>query len=94
MNVLRAIAALLGALLLGACISTVKNTSRQDLVWFAYNQCRAEGRIPANIQLTSVELDGRSWYSAYRSAYGAQELERCINEKVSPPPTYVPVLSQ
>jgi len=79
----------------GACTSTVTNTPRQDLVWSAYTQCKAEGRIATNIQLTRVEPDGaRLWYSAYRSAYGAQELERCINEKISPPPTYVPVFTQ
>jgi len=82
------------AILVGACASTIQNTPRQDLVWSAYNQCRAENRVSASIQLTRVEPDGRAWYSAYRSAYGAQELERCINEKVSPPPTYVPVLTQ
>jgi len=62
-------------------------------VWSAYKQCKVEGRIPSNIQLDRVEPDGRAWYSANRTAYGAQELERCINEKVSPPPTYVPVLT-
>ncbi len=83
-----------GAIVLGACTSTDKNTPRQDLVWSAYNQCKAEGRITSGLQLTRVEPDGRVWYSANRSIFGAQELERCINEKVSPPPTYVPVLSQ
>jgi hypothetical protein len=65
-------------------------------VWSAYNQCKAEGRIPSNIQLVRVEPDGPAWYSAYSSAYGAQELERCITEKISssstsaPPPVYAP----
>jgi hypothetical protein len=95
MNSGRTIAILVGAtIIVAACTSTVKNTPRQDLVWSAYNQCRAESRIPSSIQLTRVEPDGRAWYSAYRNAYGAQELERCINEKVSPPPSYVPVLTQ
>ena len=61
------------AILVGACTSTVENTPRQDLVWSAYNQCRAENRISASIQMTRVEPDGRAWYSAYRSAYGSQE---------------------
>ena len=91
----RTVAILLGAtILVCACTSTIQNTPRQDLVWSAYNRCRAENRISASIQLTRVEPDGRTWYSAYRSAYGAQELEHCINEKVSPAPTYVPVLTQ
>jgi hypothetical protein len=94
MNVPRVIGILVGAILIGACASTVQNTPRQDLIWSAYQQCRTDGRIPTSIQLTRVEPDGRAWYSAYRSAYGAQELERCINEKVSPPPTYVPVFTQ
>jgi len=88
------VAILVVAAVLGACATAVKNTSRQDLIWSAYNQCKGEGRSPSNIQLTRVEPDGRVWYAANRSAYGAQELERCLNEKVSPPPTYVPVLSQ
>jgi hypothetical protein len=82
------------AILVAACTATVQNSPRQDLVWSAYNRCRAENRISASIQLTRVEPDGRTWYSTHRSAYGAQELERCINEKVSPPPTYVLVLTQ
>ena len=92
MNVLRAMA-LVSLILVGACTMTTQNTSRQDLVWSTYKQCQAEGRIPSNIQLDRVDLDGRVWYSANRSAYGAQELERCINEKVSPIPTYVPILT-
>jgi len=92
MKLLCAIAVPLGALLLGAC-PTGRNTPLQDLVWSTYKQCKVEGRIPSNIQLDRVEPDGRAWYSANRTAYGAQELERCINEKVSPPPTYVPVLT-
>jgi len=92
---LSAIAILVGAVLMSACTWTVANTPQQDLLWSAYKQCTAEGRIPSNIQLTRVEPDGgRVWYSAYRSAYGAQELERCINEKISPPPIYVPVFTQ
>jgi hypothetical protein len=55
-----------GAILVGACTSTVKNTPRQDLVWSAYNQCRAEGRIPPSIQLTRVEPDACAWYSGRR----------------------------
>jgi hypothetical protein len=91
---LRLSAILVGAILIGACTSTMQNTPRQDLVWSAYKQCKAEGHIPTNIQLTRVEPDGRAWYSAYRSAYGGTELENCINGKISPPPTYVPVISQ
>ena len=92
MNLVRAFAILLGVLLLGAC-TTVRNTPQQDLVWSAYKQCKVVKRIPSNIQLDRVEPDGQTWYSANRTAYRAQELERCINEKVSPPPTYVPVLT-
>ena len=67
MNLLRAIAVLLGAFLLGAC-ATAKNTPQQDLVLSTYNQCKAEGRVPSNIQLDRVEPDGRAWYSAYKSS--------------------------
>ena len=85
--------------MLGAC-ATVQNTPQQDLVWSAYNQCKAEGRIPNNVQLVRVEPDGRAWYSAYSSGYGTQELERCVTEKLSstsaaalPAPTSATVLS-
>ena len=94
MNTLRAIVILAGAILVVACTSAGTNTPRQDLIWSVYRQCTAEGRIPTNIQMVRVEPDGRVWYAANRTAYGLQELERCIDEKVSPPPTYVPVLSQ
>jgi len=89
---------ILVAVILAAC-ATVENTPQQDLVWSAYNQCKAEGRIPANIQLTRIEPDGRAWYSTYSSMYGAQALERCTMEKISiswttaPNPAYEPVLS-
>ena len=81
MSLRHAVAILAGAML-GAC-ATVQNTPQQDLVWSAYNQCKAEGRVPANIQLERVEPNGRPRFSAYSSAYGAQELERCLNEKIS-----------
>jgi len=81
MSVLRPTTILAVAILAGC--ATVQNTPQQDLVWSAYNQCKAEGRIPANIQLERVEPNGRPWFSAYSSAYGAQELERCLNEKMS-----------
>ncbi len=97
MSLQRTIAVLAGAIL-GAC-TTIQNTPKQDLVWSAYNQCRADGRIPSNIQLIRVEPDGRAWYSTYSSAYGAQELERCMTEKISsssagvPTPAAAPILS-
>jgi len=28
--------------------ASMQNTPAQDAVWAAYNQCRAEGRVPAN----------------------------------------------
>jgi|SRR5215831_2369125 len=69
MSLLRAIAVLVGVILIGAC-TTLRNTPQQDLVWSAYNQCKAEGRIPTNVQFVRVEPDGRASYSTYSSAYG------------------------
>jgi streptogramin lyase len=89
-----AMAFLMSVVVVGACTSSVKNTPRQDLIWSAYNQCKGESRVAPNVQITRVESDGRVWYTANRSAYGAQELERCISEKISPPPIFVPALSQ
>ena len=98
MSLLRAIAVLVGVILIGAC-TTLRNTPQQDLVWSAYNQCKAEGRIPTNVQFVRVEPDGRASYSTYSSAYGSQQLERCISEKISSSstgvttPTNAPILS-
>jgi hypothetical protein len=98
MRLPRASFILVGAIL-GAC-TTVQTTPQQDLVWSAYNRCKAEGRIPNNIQVVRVEPDGRAWYSAHSSAYGAQALERCVTEKIAssseaapPPPMDLPALS-
>jgi hypothetical protein len=98
MNVLLAIAIPVGALLLSAC-ATGQNTPQQDLVWSAYKQCKAERHVPSNIPLDRVESDGRAWYSANRTTYGAQELERCMTEKTGTsgtaiPPAYPPVISR
>jgi len=98
MNLLRAIAVPLGALVLGAC-TMAPNTPQQDLVWSAYKQCSAEGRAPSNIQLDRVEPDGRAWYSAFRSANGTQDLQSCMTEKTRPsktpiPPASPPVIAQ
>jgi len=82
MSLLRAIAVLVGVILIGAC-TTLRNTPQQDLVWSAYKQCKAEGRIPTNVQFVRVEPDGRASYSTFSSAYGSQQLERCISEKIS-----------
>ena len=59
---LRHAVAILAGAMLGAC-ATVQNTPQQDLVWSAYNQCKAEGRVPANIQLERVEPNGRPWFT-------------------------------
>ena len=93
MNVLRTIGIPVGAILIGACTLTTQNTARQDLIWSTYKQCKAAGRIPNSIQLDRVDLDGRVWYSANRTLYGATEFERCINEKVAPPATYMPAVT-
>jgi len=98
MSLLRAIAILVGVILIGAC-TTLRNTPQQDLVWSAYNQCKAEGRIPTNVQFVRVDPDGRATYSTYSSAYGSQALERCIAEKTSSSstgvttPTNAPILA-
>ena len=61
--------------------ASVQNTPAQDAVWAAYNQCRSEGRVPANVQLMRVEPDGRAWYQTYSSSYGGADFERCMTEK-------------
>jgi hypothetical protein len=59
----------------------MQNTPAQDAVWAAYNQCRAEGRVPANVQLMRVDPDGRAYYQTYTSSYGGADFERCMTEK-------------
>jgi hypothetical protein len=51
-------------------------------MWAAYNQCRAEGRGNANVQLLKVDPDGRAYYRTYTSSYGGAEFERCIDPKI------------
>ena len=61
--------------------ASMQNTPAQDAVWAAYNQCRAEGRVSANVQLTRVDPDGRAYYQTYTSSYGGADFERCMTEK-------------
>src|SRR6266568_3095493 len=68
-------------LTIAGCAS-MQNTPAQDAVWAAYNQCRFEGRVPANVQLMRVEPDGRAWYQTYTSSYGGADFEGCIREKI------------
>jgi hypothetical protein len=63
--------------------ATMRNTPAQDAMWAAYDQCRAEGRVPPNVQLLRVDPDGRAYYQTYTSSYGGADFERCINEKTS-----------
>jgi hypothetical protein len=65
--------------------ASMRNTPAQDAMWAAYDQCRAEGRVPPNVQLLRVDPDGRAYYQTYTSSYGGADFERCINEKVSRP---------
>ena len=87
---LRRASAVLVAVILAACAS-VQNTPQQDLVWSAYNQCKADGRVRTDVQLVRVEADGRAWYSSYSSAYGVQQLERCLTDRTSSSSTAAPV---
>jgi len=98
MKLLWVIAVPVATFFLSAC-TTSQNTPQQDLVWSAYNRCKAEGRVPSSIQLDRVEPDGRAWYSASRSTYGTQDLESCMTEKTRTsktpiPPAYPPVISR
>ncbi len=74
---------LIGLAIVGC--ASVQNTPAQDAVWAAYNQCRAEGRVPANVQLMRVDPDGRAYYQTYTSSYGGADFERCLTEKMNRP---------
>ena len=70
------------ALALAAC-AAMKNTREQDLVWDAYHACQAEHRIPLTVQIERVEANGTYWWRAYSSAYGTDEMNGCIKEKIA-----------
>ena len=63
--------------------AAMKNTREQDLVWEAYHACRAENRIPVTVQIERVEPNGTYWWRAYSSAYGTEDMNVCMNEKVA-----------
>jgi len=62
--------------------ASMQNTPAQEAVWAAYNQCRAEGRVPANVQLIRVDPNGMAHYQTYTSSYGGADFESCLNEKI------------
>ncbi len=79
----RSLFVLIGLTIVGC--ASVQNTPAQDAVWAAYNQCRAEGRVPANVQLMRVDPDGRAYYQTYTSSFGGADFERCLTEKMNRP---------
>ena len=59
------------------------NTTQQDMVYQAWEDCRAQSRIPAQVQLARVEPDGRYWIQPLqdnRSAYGVGPAQTCVDE--------------
>ena len=62
--------------------ASMHNTPAQEAVWAAYDQCRAEGRVPAHVQLLRVDPDGLAHYQTYTSSYGGADFERCLSEKL------------
>ena len=77
----RSVFVLIGLAAVGC--ASVQNTAAQDAVWAAYNQCRAEGRVPSNVQLMRVDPDGRAYYQTYTSSYGGADFEGCLKEKIA-----------
>ena len=72
-------------------VSCAGNTLRQDLVYTAWDKCQAEGRIPSQVILTRVDLDGRYWIQGLAGSYGFADTQKCISEQVAkmgqaPPP--------
>ena len=62
------------------------NTAQQDMVYRAWETCRAQGRIPGQIQLARVEPDGRYWIQPLqdsRSAYGVSPAQMCMDEELA-----------
>ena len=77
----RSVFVLIGLAAVGC--ASFQNTPAQDAVWAAYNQCRAEGRVPSNVQLMRVDPDGRAYYQTYTSSYGGADFEGCLQEKIA-----------
>jgi hypothetical protein len=75
----RSLLVLIGLTIVGC--ASIQNAPAQDAVWAAYNQCRTEGRVPANVRLIRVEPNGHAWYQTYSSSYGGADFERCMTEK-------------
>jgi hypothetical protein len=85
---LRRVFLILGAIVTASCAG---NTLRQDLVYTAWDKCQAEGRIPSQVILTRVDLDGRYWIQGLAGSYGFGDTQTCISEQVAkmgqaPPP--------
>ncbi len=87
---LRFTALLVIASVVTACAQT-GNTLKQDLTYAAWDKCQAEGRIPSQVQLTRVELDGRYWIQGATGSFGFGDTFKCMNEQFAkmaqgPPP--------
>lgn len=66
--------------LLTSCAMTA-NTPQQDQTYAAWAACQADGRIPAQAQLTRVEPDGRYWMFGLAGSYGFAAAQTCMNEQ-------------
>jgi hypothetical protein len=67
-------------LLLMACAS-FQNTLAQGLAQAAWDACQAEGRIPNQVQLTRIDVDGGIHWFGLAGSFGFADAQNCIQEK-------------
>ena len=75
-----------GIAIVGLLTGCAGNTAQQDMVYRAWENCRAEGRIAGQVQLARVEPDGRYWIQPgqdTRSSYGVGAAQRCVDEQLA-----------
>ena len=69
---------------LSACVA-IKSTPAQERAQAAWDACAADGRIPAGLQLSRRDADGRLWFStANDGTIGFGDLRACLAERIRP----------
>jgi hypothetical protein len=72
--------------MVGLLTGCAGNTAQQDMVYKAWENCRAEGQIAGQVQLGLVEPNGRysiELLQESRSSYGLGSAQRCMTEQLA-----------
>lgn len=57
------------------------NTLKQQLAQAAWDACQAEGRIPNQVQLTRIDVNGGIHWFGLAGSFGFADAQKCIQEK-------------